>query len=73
MHRPSALGLHEPDSPPVWWRSIGCDRSTPCHQGVSSAATIKAAGTLVYSIAYDLSALNGGANECRAQSYQGPL
>jgi hypothetical protein len=31
---------------------------------VNSAAAIKSAGTLVYSIDYDLDALNGGANIC---------
>jgi hypothetical protein len=39
-------------------------RRQPCHQGVWSAAAIKARGTIIYSIGYDLDALNGGANEC---------
>ena len=37
----------------------------PCHQGISSAAAIKARGTLIYSIGYDLDALDGGANTCQ--------
>ena len=40
-------------------------RTQPCRQGVTSAATIKAKGTLIYSIGYDLNALNGGANRCQ--------
>ena len=32
-------------------------RKRPCRQGVNSAATIKAKGTLIYSIGYDLNAL----------------
>jgi putative Flp pilus-assembly TadE/G-like protein len=39
-------------------------RKQPCRQGVTSAANIKARGTIVYSIGYDLDALNGGANTC---------
>jgi Flp pilus assembly protein TadG len=58
---------------PSWLPKSSPYRSAPCHQGVTSAASVKASGTIVYSIGYDLSALNGGANECRAQSYQGPL
>ena len=38
-------------------------RKTPCQQGVNSAATIKS-NTIIYSIGYDLDALNGGANTC---------
>ena len=48
-------------------------RKTPCHQGVASAGTVKAAGTIVYSIGYDLDAVNGGANQCRSGSSSGPL
>jgi Flp pilus assembly protein TadG len=29
-------------------------RTTPCHQGINSSATIQGAGTLVYSIGYDV-------------------
>ena len=39
-------------------------RTEPCHQGVASANAIKARGTLIYSIGYDLDALDGGANTC---------
>jgi hypothetical protein len=40
-------------------------REQPCHQGVSSAAAVKARGTHVYTIGYDLNANSGGANICR--------
>jgi len=43
-------------------------RRQPCRQGVSSAGAAKAKGTLVYSIGYDLDALNGGANRCTAST-----
>jgi hypothetical protein len=46
-------------------------RTRPCGQGVSSASVVKGAGTLVYTIGYDLDALGGGANVCR--SYTGSL
>ena len=39
-------------------------RRQPCQQGVNSASVIKGTGTLIYSIGYDLDALNGGANIC---------
>ncbi|MES1247738.1 MAG: vWA domain-containing protein [Actinomycetota bacterium] len=57
---------------PAYLPSTSPYRVTPCHQGVSSAATIKAAGTLIYSIGYDLDALNGGANTCQSMNVQGP-
>jgi hypothetical protein len=41
-------------------------RTQPCNQAISSAATAKAAGTLVYSIAYDLS--GAGSEACRNDS-----
>lgn len=47
-------------------------RKQPCRQGVNSAAAIKAKGTVIYSIGYDLNALDGGANECKSNSYNGP-
>jgi Flp pilus assembly protein TadG len=40
-------------------------RRQPCQQGVNSASVIKGAGTLIYSIGYDLDALGGGANICQ--------
>ena len=46
-------------------------RKQPCHQGVWSAATIKAKGTTVYSIGYDLNALGGGANRCQTTASSG--
>jgi Flp pilus assembly protein TadG len=50
---------------PTYLSSSSTYRTQPCHQGVNSAATIKATGTLIYSIGYDLDALNGGANICQ--------
>lgn len=47
-------------------------RKQPCRQGVTSAGASKARGTLVYSIGYDLDALNGVANRCTAYSFSGP-
>jgi hypothetical protein len=41
-------------------------RMQPCNQGINSAASAKAAGTLVYSIAYDLS--GSGREACRADN-----
>lgn len=54
---------------PTYYSSSSPYRRQPCHQGVWSAATVKARGTLIYSIGYDLDALGGGANQC--QSYTG--
>ncbi|HKN45952.1 MAG TPA: hypothetical protein VJW23_18720, partial [Propionibacteriaceae bacterium] len=49
---------------PTYYPTSSPYRMQPCHQGVWSAATIKNKGTLIYSIGYDLDALNGGANVC---------
>ena len=46
-------------------------RRRPCRQGVNSAATIKATGTLIYAIGYDLNALGGGANVCQTTAASG--
>jgi hypothetical protein len=54
---------------PTYYPSTSPYRRQPCRQGVTSAGVIKARGTVIYSIGYDLDALNGGANEC--QSYTG--
>jgi hypothetical protein len=43
-------------------------RKQPCHQGVTSAGVAKAQKTIVYSIGYDLDALNGGANVCTSDT-----
>jgi hypothetical protein len=58
---------------PGYYSTSSPYRKTPCHQGVSSAATVKSRGTIVYSIGYDLDAVNGGANQCRSLSSSGPL
>jgi hypothetical protein len=49
---------------PTYYSSSSPYRRQPCHQGVWSAANIKARGTWIYSIGYDLDALDGGANRC---------
>lgn len=54
---------------PTYYSTTSPYRRRPCAQGVASAADIKARGTIIYSIGYDLDALDGGANEC--QSYTG--
>jgi hypothetical protein len=54
---------------PTYYPTSSPYRRQPCHQGVWSSNAIKARGTWVYSIGYDLDALDGGANEC--QSYTG--
>jgi Putative Flp pilus-assembly TadE/G-like/von Willebrand factor type A domain len=53
---------------PTYYSSSSPYRRQPCRQGVTSAGVIKARGTIIYSIGYDLDALDGGANECRLQS-----
>jgi len=50
---------------PTYLPSSSNYRRRPCGQGVASAASVKAAGTLVYTIGYDLDALGGGANQCQ--------
>jgi putative Flp pilus-assembly TadE/G-like protein len=54
---------------PTYYPTTSPYRRQPCHQGIWSSNAIKARGTWVYSIGYDLDALNGGANKC--QSYTG--
>lgn len=49
---------------PSYYSSSSPYRKQPCHQGVNSAATIKATGTVIYSIGYDLNATAGGTNVC---------
>jgi Putative Flp pilus-assembly TadE/G-like/von Willebrand factor type A domain len=53
---------------PTYYSSNSDYRRRPCRQGVNSAATIKSRGTLIYSIGYDLNALNGGANICTSST-----
>lgn len=54
---------------PTYYSTTSPYRRQPCRQGVNSAAAIKAQGTLVYTIGYDLDAVGGTANICR--SYTG--
>jgi Flp pilus assembly protein TadG len=49
---------------PTYYPTSSPYRQRPCWQGTQSAAAIKQKGTLIYSIGYDLNALNGGANKC---------
>jgi Flp pilus assembly protein TadG len=56
---------------PAWLPLSSPYRQTPCHQGVTSAGAIKASGTLIYSMGYDLDAENGGANVCDADNIPG--
>jgi hypothetical protein len=49
---------------PTYYPANSPYRMQPCHQGVTSANVIKNRGTLIYSIGYDLNAVNGGANVC---------
>jgi hypothetical protein len=51
---------------PNYYPRSSAHRRQPCHQGVWSADAIKSRGTWVYSIGYDLDAVNGGANECQS-------
>jgi len=54
---------------PTYYPTSSPYRQQPCHQGVTSANAQKAKGTAIYSIGYDLNAVNGGANKCT--SYTG--
>lgn len=56
---------------PTYYSTTSPYRRRPCAQGVTSAAAAKSAGTLLYTIGYDLDALGGGANQCK--SYTGAL
>jgi hypothetical protein len=58
---------------PTYYSSSSPYRKQPCHQGVTSAGSVKSTGTIVYSIGYDLNAQDGGANVCRYNGFTGPL
>ena len=58
---------------PTYYSSSSPYRRQPCHQGVSSAGSVKSGGTIIYSIGYDLNAQDGGANTCRYNGFTGPL
>jgi Flp pilus assembly protein TadG len=53
---------------PTYYPTSSPYRTQPCHQGVTSAANVKAAGTVIYSIGYALDDDTGG---CR--SYNGTV
>jgi Flp pilus assembly protein TadG len=40
-------------------------RTQPCHQGVTSAGTAKSAGTVIYTVAYDVGGVGGGSSSCQ--------
>ena len=58
---------------PTYYSAASPYRKQPCHQGVNSAGTVKATGTVIYTIGYDLNAQDGGANTCRYNGFTGPL
>ncbi|MGA9762872.1 MAG: vWA domain-containing protein [Gaiellaceae bacterium] len=58
---------------PTYYPSTSPYRRQPCHQGATSAGGVKANGTIIYSIGYDLNAVDGGANTCRYNGAGGPL
>jgi hypothetical protein len=49
---------------PTYYPPTSPHRMQPCHQGVDTAAGIKARGTLLFTIGYDLNAEGGDANRC---------
>jgi Putative Flp pilus-assembly TadE/G-like len=51
---------------PTSYSSTSDYRKRPCQQGVSSAGIAKSSGTRIFSVGYDLDALDGGANRCQA-------
>jgi hypothetical protein len=53
---------------PTYYSTATPYRQKPCHQGITSAAAAKAAGTVIYSIGYALDDDTGG---CR--SYTGSV
>jgi Flp pilus assembly protein TadG len=53
---------------PSYYGNSSPYRTKPCHQGITSAATVKNRGTKIYSIGYDLNASGGGANVCKSYS-----
>ncbi|HVM57821.1 MAG TPA: vWA domain-containing protein [Gaiellaceae bacterium] len=51
---------------PSYYANTSPYRMTPCHQGVASANTIKAAGTTIFGIGYTLQGVGGTSNTCQA-------
>lgn len=54
---------------PTYYSTSSPYRAKPCHQGVTSAGVVKAAGTTIYSIGYTLQGQGGTSNVC--ESYTG--
>jgi Flp pilus assembly protein TadG len=51
---------------PTYYPSNSPYRMTPCHQGVSSAAAINAAGTTIFGVGYTLMGQGATSNTCKA-------
>jgi Flp pilus assembly protein TadG len=51
---------------PSYYPTTSPYRMTPCHQGVSSAGAVKAAGTTIFGIGYTLQGVGGTSNTCQA-------
>ena len=49
---------------PSYYSASSGYRKQPCHQAINSAATIKATGTIIYTIGYDLNASAAGTDTC---------
>lgn len=54
---------------PTYYPTNSPYRTTPCHQGVSSASAIKAAGTTIFGVGYTLNGQGATSNTCK--SYTG--
>jgi hypothetical protein len=54
---------------PTYYPTSSPYRKQPCHQGVTSAGVVKAAGTTIFAIGYTLQGIGGTSNTC--QSYTG--
>jgi Flp pilus assembly protein TadG len=49
---------------PTYYGTSSPYRTKPCHQGVSSAGTVKATGTTIFGIGYTLNGVGGTSNRC---------
>jgi hypothetical protein len=65
---PRNIPVGAPGPPSHWSNSMW---RTPCAAGVQSAANVKAAGTIVYTIGYDLDAGTGAPEKCRQPNSNG--
>ena len=53
---------------PAYYANTSPYRKQPCHQGVTSAGTIKSAGTTIFGIGYTLNGVGGTSNRCFSYS-----